>query len=186
VSRGITVPEKSPRWVGVSDAVIAATLLGLFIYVAIDALSWPLRSRLAPITLAVLGIVFCVLKLGQILVANVRSRREVALPVAVGAPSDTEVIIGDDEDDDPSLEYAFTRASRTAWLRSLGWVAAFFIAVWVIGIYPIIPIFSVLYLTIEGRVRWYWALLAAVITGGILYVGFGLLLNLQVPDGLLW
>jgi hypothetical protein len=184
------MPETSPRWVGASDTVIAAALLGIFVFVAVEALSFPTRSRLAPLTLAGLGIVFCCLKLGQVVVANVRARRTalvpVPVPVATTAARDDEVVVGDDEDDDPSLDYAFQKASRTAWSRSLGWIAAFFVGVWVVGIYPVIPVFSVLYLTIEGRVRLRWAVLAAVITGTILYGVFGFLLNLQVPDGLLW
>jgi hypothetical protein len=180
--------ETRSRSVGLSDAVITLVLLGAFVYVVFEALSWPTRSQLAPLTLAGLGVLFCLLKLAQLVVANVRHRSAVAAPepavVAAGAPSD--VVVGEDEDDDTSLDYAFTSSSRQTWTRVMLWIVGFFISLYVFGFYVVVPLFSVAYLALEGRVRLRWAVLAAVITGGLIYGVFALALDIQVPEGALW
>jgi hypothetical protein len=180
--------ETRSRFVGVSDAVITLVLLGVFVYVVFEALSWPTRSQLAPLTLAALGVLFCLLKLAQLVVANVRHRRAVSVsePAVVPAGGSSDVVVGEDEDDDTSLDYAFTSSSRQTWTRVLLWIVGFFVALYLAGFYVVVPLFSVAYLAVEGRVRLRWALLAAVITGGLIYGVFALALDIQVPEGALW
>lgn len=58
-------------------------------------------------------------------------------------------------DDDPAVV-----ARR--WIQLIGTTAGLLIGVWVFGFHIAIPVYTVLYLVILGKVKWYWAVLPAI------------------------
>lgn len=177
----------TPAKLRVGDVVFAGLLLVLFVGGYLLAQAWPFRAALFPQLLSAAGIVFAVLKLAGF---AVQARRRAAARTAVAEASpertvgDVELVTEDDEDD-RSLEYVFATAGRRAWGAALGWVAGFFLALWLFGVLIAVPVFALLYLRFAGKASWSSAAIYAAVVGGVLYVAFGRLLSVPMPNGIL-
>lgn len=72
-------------------------------------------------------------------------------------------------DDEPSVV-----AMR--WVQLLGTTGALLIGLWVLGFHIAVPLYTILYLTIYGKVKWYWTILPAVFFEIIIIGIYGYLL----------
>jgi hypothetical protein len=90
---------------------------------------------------------------------------------------------GDADPDD--VEYVFRTAGPRRWASALGWVAGFFVLLFVTGLYVTAPIFSLLYLRFAGKRTWMFSAVYAVVIAVVLYVAFELALGVPTPSGLL-
>ncbi|WP_395103996.1 tripartite tricarboxylate transporter TctB family protein [Actinomadura sp. SCN-SB] len=171
----------APARIRAGDVVMTVILLGVFSGAFLLALDWPFRAAFFPRLLSIAGICFSVLKLIEFAVLLWRPARSgpVEPPAARPVPAD------DEEQDDQSLEYVFGSAGARAWAAAVAWVAAFFVGLWLVGIYVIVPVFTLAYLRTAGKASWPAAALYAAVAGGVLWLAFTRLLAVPMPAGVL-
>jgi hypothetical protein len=109
--------------------------------------------------------------------------RSLRRPPAVDAGSPPNVG-DDDEDTDEDLQYAFETASSREWAVALAYIAAFFAALYVLGLYLAAPLFTVIYLRHQAKASWILTIGYATVLFAVLYGAFELVLHLPVPPGL--
>jgi hypothetical protein len=151
------------------DAVLTACLLLVFVGACVLSLAWPFRTALFPRLVSAAGALLAVAELAAL---AIRARR-------VAATDQTPV----DHKDESSAEYVFASAGRRAWSAALAWVGAFFVALWLLGAVPTVPLFTLLYLRIAGKASWLAAAIYAAVAGVIIAVVFGRLLSIPMPSG---
>lgn len=164
------------------DAVITLVLLATFVFAYVSAQAWPFEARLFPQMLATAGMVFAVLKLvgfGIQLRRCLVSRRRLGPGSAVVNEND---LAGETTDQDP--EYLFGTAGRRAWAAALGWVTAFFVSLWMLGVFVTVPLFAFSYLRVAGRTGYLSAAAYACVAGGLLWLVFSHFLEVPMPAGI--
>ena len=72
-------------------------------------------------------------------------------------------------DDDPAIV-----ARR--WVRLIGTTAGLLVGCWVFGFHIAVPVYTILYLTIFGNVKWYWTIIPAVFFESIIVGIYGYIL----------
>lgn len=87
------------------------------------------------------------------------------------------------ETEDDELDYVFHTASARQWLATLAWFIAFFVSLYVLGLYATSILFTVLYLRFQDRRSWVFSGIYAVLLTGVLYLAFNVLLAQPVPAG---
>lgn len=160
---------RRPSPEAVADVVVTVLLLALFALAFLEAGEWSFRAALFPHLVTGAGVVLTALHLLQ---AALRLRRPVPSPES-----------GDADPDD--VEYVFRTAGPRRWASALGWVAGFFVLLFVTGLYVTAPIFSLLYLRFAGKRTWIFSAVYAVVIAVVLYVAFELALGVPTPSGLL-
>ncbi len=173
-----TSPETERR-LPVADLVIGLVFVALFAWAYVEAGQWTFRSALFPKLVAAAGVLTALLRIVALLL---RRRRAVA-----EAPARPQIegmtVVDDEEAEEQSLEYVFAHAGRRAWIESLGWVVLFFAGLYLLGLYVIVPVFTVAYLRLVGRTAWWGAVTYAVVATLILYLAFSQFLRVPVPTG---
>jgi hypothetical protein len=203
-----TTAARNPR---LGEWVIAAFMLGLFVFAYVAAQDWPFRAALFPKIVAIVGVLLSVLRLLGLVLETVRGRRasvpdlpvadapavavdkqvaaEAAKPPAAGDQHDDALsripIVDDEIEEDSGMEYAFASAGGRAWLSALLWIVAFFVAFFLLGVFFAVPVFALVYLRTAGKASWFAALLYALVTGGFIYLLFRQVLYLPLPTGVI-
>jgi hypothetical protein len=72
-------------------------------------------------------------------------------------------------------------ASRTEWLTSLGWMAAFFVMLWLLGALVTVPLFTLVYLLTASRESPLLAGACALASWAFVYGLFDRLLRIPLP-----
>jgi hypothetical protein len=101
---------------------------------------------------------------------------------AVDPHPDDVQIVDDEQEEDESMEYVFASAGGRAWIAALGWVTTFFVSFFVLGAYITVPLFAFVYLMVAGKVKWWAALIYAVVTGLIIFVVFRDIVFIPLPE----
>lgn len=164
-----SVTSRRPSPEAVADVVITVLLLALFAGAFLAAGEWSFRAALFPRLVTGAGAVLAALHLVQ---ALLRLRRP--------APA----VDADDSDPD-DVEYVFRTAGPRRWASALGWVAGFFVLLYLAGLYVTAPVFSLLYLRFTGKRTWIFSAIYAIVIAVVLYVAFELALGVPTPSGLL-
>lgn len=159
---------RRPSPEAVADVVVTVLLLVLFAWAFIEAGEWSFRAALFPRLVTGAGVVLTALHLVQ---AVLRLRRPTPSPEA-----------GDADPDD--VEYVFRTAGPRRWASALGWVAAFFVLLYLGGLYVTAPVFSLLYLRFAGKRTWVFSATYAIVIAVVLYAAFELALGVPTPSGL--
>ncbi|WP_281689658.1 tripartite tricarboxylate transporter TctB family protein [Pseudonocardia thermophila] len=157
------------------DVVLAAALLGLFVWGFVAAGEWTLRAALFPCLVTAAGGGLSLLLLGQTLL---RLRRPASIDP--DGPPDP-----DDPADHDDAEHVLRTAGPAAWGQALGWVAGFFVLLQAVGLYLAAPVFSLAYLRFAARRTLIFSAIYAVVIAFALYAVFHLVLGVPVPVGLL-
>jgi hypothetical protein len=172
------------------DVVITLVLLVTFVSAYVVAQPWPFEAKLFPQLLCAAGVVLAVLKLVECLM-QVRHRRQQLRRVGPGGVASVEVEADDEDDEDGeqdgrehSPEYIFGTAGRRAWAAALGWVATFFVALYLFGVFVTVPLFALAYLLICGRHGWLGATVYAGVAGSVVWFVFSHLLAVPMPAGI--
>lgn len=176
-----TTPARSAIRPG--DVTITLLLLAVFVYGWVEASAWPYRAALVPRIVTAIGTGLCLLKIGQLVVSSVRGRDDIDAVEDVSQGEGPQ-IIDEDEGDEQSLEYIFAIAGPRAWVVALGWIAAFFVGLRLVGLFWVTPIVTVLYLRITGKTSLLAAVAYAAIAEGVLYLAFRELLHVPYPRGI--
>ena len=181
----MTAPTaESGSQVRAGDLVITLVLLVTFVAAYLAARSWPFEARLFPQLLCSAGIALALLKLVDSLI-QVRHRQHGMRPVSTAgfATGEAEADRGGDGREH-APEYIFGTAGRRAWVEALGWVATFFVALYLFGVFVTVPLFALAYLLICGRHGWLGATVYAGVSGGVVWFVFGHLLAVPMPAGI--
>jgi hypothetical protein len=157
----------------VADVLLTVLLLALFGWGFLQADQWSFQAALFPRIVTGAGFVLSALHLVQVLLRLLRG------PGAAAAVTEPE-----DADDADDAEYLFRTAGARGWATALGWVAGFFILLYVAGLFITAPVFSLLYLRFAGRRTWMFSGIYGVVIGVVLYVAFDLALGVPTPPGL--
>jgi hypothetical protein len=160
----------------VADLVITLALIALFGWALSSSMEWSVRAALFPRMVTTFGLALALLHLVLLLV---RRRSGTSADTGHGL-----VPISDPEDD--PLDYAFSTAGRRAWTVSLAWIAAFFVGLYVLGVFVTAPLFALAYLRVTVGSSWRLSVTYAAVVGVLLYVVFELLLTVPTPDGVLF
>ncbi|MGH3658721.1 MAG: hypothetical protein ACRDUA_18855, partial [Micromonosporaceae bacterium] len=138
--------DTAPARIRAGDVVLTVILLGVFSGAYLLAQDWPFRAALFPKLLSVAGIGFAVLKLlGFAIQLRRPARSEPVEPAAPPVPADDPAGAGEEERNEQSLEYVFGTAGARAWIGAVAWVTAFFVGLWLVGVYVIVPVFAFVY-----------------------------------------
>jgi hypothetical protein len=151
-----------------ADLAFTIVLLVIFVGALLLARQWGFRASLVPTLVSSVGIALTAVHL--VLVLAGRSR------VAVPAAADPEI-----EEHDPAHVFATAGAER--WRSSLLWVAGFFVAVSVVGLIATTVAFTAAYLRVSVRAGWLFSAIYAVALGLVLWLVFGELLAIPLPEG---
>jgi hypothetical protein len=159
--------RRRPTPEAMADLVLTVLLLGLFGWAFLQAAQWSFQAALFPRIVTASGVVLSVLHLAQ---ALLRLRQEF-LPRDADHPDD--------------VEYVFRTAGARRWASALGWVTAFFVLLYVAGLYVTAPVFSLLYLRFAAKRTWIFSAIYAIVIAVVLYGAFELALGASTPPGLL-
>lgn len=170
----------SLRRLPAADTVATVSLLVIFGGAYIQAVHWPLRTGLFPRLVVGAAFLLAVFQLVSLLREAMRSA-EVTEAIIEGAKAPAKEA---DEDVSQEMEYVFAHAGRRAWIEALGWVAAFFVGLYVLGLYITAPLFAASYLWFVAKASWRVSLIYAAVTAVVLYGAFDWLLDQPVPTGL--
>ena len=157
------------------DIAITAGFLAVGVVVLLQARGWPFRAGLFPLAASSLLLGLALLKLVL----------DVAIP---GHPATTILRQGSAEEEkaaETDLIDVFFTASRADWLSALGWMAAFFVMLWLLGSLVAVPLFALIYLLLVSRESMLLAGSYALVSWAFVYWLFDRLLHVPLPSGAL-
>ena len=159
---------QSPRSVPYrADIPITLGFLAAGGWVVIQALAWPFRTSVFPLATGSLLVALALVKLGTS-VGQVRP----SAPVAdQGAPTD--------------LPEVFAGATRGEWTAAVGWMAGFFLMLWLLGALVSVPLFAIAYLLAVARRSPVLAGSYALLSWVFVYGLFDRVLHIPLPAGAL-
>jgi len=150
--------------------IFTALLLLLTLGFVIAAFDYEPRSRLVPLLIGVITMVFGV-------IAFVHEIR----PISLLNRFDMSVMdLGGKVDAGPEKEEALDRR----FLVSLGWITAFLLVSFLAGFHIGILAFMTAYLKIRGNVGWVKAIVVAIAVWGLIYVMFEVAMGFSLFKGL--
>ncbi|GAB3353731.1 tripartite tricarboxylate transporter TctB family protein [Modestobacter lapidis] len=172
MSTSNSAPTTSPpaRRVSRGDLALTLGLLGVFVLAFVTALGWSFNTGVFPRLITGLGVALAVLHLVVLLV-----RRPAPDVQPHGEDGDIEAM---------DVEYAFEHAEPKQWAWTLGWVAGFFLLLYLGGIFIAAPVFTVAYLRFSARASWLFSAVYAVVVGLVLYAAFVVFLEIPTPPGI--
>ena len=164
VGASVGVPRSAPAR---ADLPITLGFLAAGAWVVFQSLDWPFRTSLFPLLTGSLLVGLALLKLGA----------------SVGrVPPDVQ----DKEQSAPTdLPDVFVTASRSDWAAAVGWMASFFLMLWLLGALVTVPLFAVAYLLIVARRSPVLAGTYAFVSWMFVYGLFDRVLHIPLPAGAL-
>jgi TctA family transporter len=151
-----------------ADMVITVASLAMAIGVLVEARGWPLRASLFPIAAGSLLLGLAVLHVLRLVLHRTSAPER-------QQPGETR------RADDPELTDVFQTATREQWLSALGWMAAFFVALWLLGMLITVPLFAMVYLLMASRASPVLAGSYALLSWAFVYGLFDRLLRIPLP-----
>ncbi|NEK85942.1 tripartite tricarboxylate transporter TctB family protein [Blastococcus saxobsidens] len=201
---GMAVPEqhesRRPSTGAVADVVLGLFMVAVFGWAFLEAADWSFKAALFPRIVTGLGFTVALLQVVQSLLRLARGRRAAADPTPATSPAGpigpvpgaapAEAVpqaagtTSEDDVNEDDVEYVFQTAGARRWTEAVAWVTAFFVLLYVAGLFVTAPLFSFLYLRFAGRRTWVFCAIYAVVVGVVLYAAFELALGIPVPPGL--
>ncbi|MCF6736514.1 hypothetical protein E9565_15355 [Blastococcus sp. KM273129] len=177
VPAGTAPPAPAPeprtrRQLPTADIVLSLVLAALFANAFWTAMEWSVKAGLFPRMVTGLGVLLTLLHVAVLLL-------KARTPVPV-----VEKRVDADDEAEGDVEYVFAHAGGRAWARSLAWIAAFFVGLYIFGLFVIAPLFALTYLRFSARTSWVFSVAYAAATFAVLYLAFEVALQLPVPPGL--
>lgn len=157
------------------DLAITVAFAAVAVVALVQANAWPFRAKLFP--LATAGVLLAVSLLKTLL--------DVITPPAAPSPAPTK-IEDEEEDDEAELVDVFATATTTEWMHAIGWMAAFFLLLWLLGALVAVPLFAVVYLFVVSRASVVLMAAYALVSWAFVYGLFIRLLHIPLPTGVLW
>jgi TctA family transporter len=167
--------HRTPASAHGADVPIAIGFLLVAGWVLYQASAWPFRTAVFPLTTGALLLVFAIAKLLQGYVG-----RGCAAPPADAGPQGPLHMQAD------VLPDIFGTASRGEWLSALGWMAGFFLLLWLVGALVAVPLFALAYLLAAARQSIVLAGTYALASWLFIYGVFDRALRVPLPTGVLF
>jgi hypothetical protein len=136
--------------------------------VLVEARHWPLRASLFPIGAGSLLLVLALLQVLRLVIRGTRQNQRPGPEDARGA-------------DDVEPKDVFETATRQQWLSAIGWMAAFFVTLWLLGMLVTVPLFALVYLLVASRESPVLAGSYALLSWAFVYGLFDRLLRIPLP-----
>jgi hypothetical protein len=157
------------------DFAITVGFLVVAVVVLLQARGWPFRAGLFPLVTSsvLLGLVLLKLLL------------DFATPRRQASAVPRQGLLEDDKAAEAELIDVFTTASRAEWLSALGWMAAFFVMLWLLGALVTVPLFALVYLLVVSGESLVLAASCAFVCWVFIYGLFDRLLHIPLPPGAL-
>jgi hypothetical protein len=161
-----TRPDRAQR---TADLAFTVFLLVVFTGALVLARQWGFRASLVPTLVSGAGIGLSVAHLLLVLTG-----RSAAAPQPVMAEPEVE---------EHDAAHVFATAGARQWRSCLGWVAGFFVSVSVLGLIAPTVAFTAAYLRLSVRATWMFSAVYAVALGLVLWLVFGELIAIPLPEG---
>jgi small-conductance mechanosensitive channel len=142
-----------------ADLMISAAFLAIAVAVLVEARGWPFRTSVFPLATGWLLAGLAAAKL-------VRGFRPTSVEAPPGVEEEAELLV---------------TAGRAQWLPALGWMAAFFIMLWLLGALITVPLFTLVYLLLASRESPVLAGACALASWVFIYGLFDRLLRVPLP-----
>jgi len=142
--------------------IIFLVILAALFYITLD---YPKRARNLPLLVIALAMIFLVRQLFKELSRGKRSAAVVNDQAAPDDPGEAE--------------------NPIKYLIILGWLIGLVLLIWLLGFLIAFPLFILLYIKLNGE-KWIWALGVSISFFIVVYVGFGILLEIPLYEGLLF
>jgi hypothetical protein len=162
-----------------TDNLFPAALLILFAVMLSQSLDWAFAARIVPTIVGVGAILFCSLSLANE-VFGVHQRDGAA--AANGNGNGPKKIHMDIVSKTAHLPGA-TVLGRG--FQFFGWMTAFMVLMWLIGLIPAVPVFIISYMRLEGREKWKIVIPMTLVVVALIYVVFDQLLAIPWPPTVL-
>jgi len=176
-------PQRRSDAIDWGDVVISAALLAIFVAAFVNAQQWQAIAALFPQVATGIGAVLSALFLGRaLLFPRKAAPKEAAIIDTLTAAQDAEEHGLDQTESEQAF---FASLSLRDWTVSLTFFAAFFISLYVLGLYVTAVLFTIAYLRLQARSSWRFSVIYAVVLTAALYGLFGIALQMPVPEGLL-
>ena len=169
----------SPRAVPArADLPITLGFLAAGAWVMFQASSWPFRTSVFPLVTGSLLVGLALVKLGAS-IGRVRPDVTVGDRGGPAGPADLPADLHSD------LPEVFATASRGEWTAAAGWMAGFFLMLWLLGALVTVPLFAVAYLLAVARQSPLVAGGYALVSWMFVYGLFDRVLHIPLPAGVL-
>jgi hypothetical protein len=159
-----------------ADLPITIGFLVVGAWVVFQARAWPFRTAVFPLATGSLLAGLALLKLGAYVgrVPRRGAEEEYVGRVPRSGPADPA-----------DLPDVFATASRAEWLAAVGWMAGFFLMLWLLGALVTVPLFAVVYLLAVSRQSPVLAGSYALVSWVFIYGLFDRVLHIPLPAGAL-
>lgn len=140
--------KRSGMTIGIVGSMAFTTVIFTVITGAmVVSADWPYEARLLPWVVGIPAALLCLFLIAQDIW---RARRS-------AAPEERVALMDIQADDDlPTAEVVRRGGIMFAWIFGL------FVAVWLFGFLPVLPVFIVLYMTMQGGERWLFSIFVAL------------------------
>jgi putative tricarboxylic transport membrane protein len=130
-----------PAVVHRADLPVTLAFLVTAMWVLYQATGWPFRTAVFPLAIGAALLALTVLKLVTL---GVRAFQ----PAATRLPTTDAPVAASGVEDLPEI---FATATRVEWVSAIGWMAGFFILLWLVGALIAVPLFALVYLLTVAR-----------------------------------
>lgn len=176
--------------INVAEWVITIVVLAVLLASYLGAQDWPRGTAFFPVLLSGTGIVLVIVKLaamalGRDASAYIRVKQEGEIESSCN-PATMQNMAGDEDlANEGDIQSDFAAASPAEVLQVVGWLSAFFIALYALGLLIVLPVFTALYLRFVARMSVFGIFFYVMSTSGLIYALFVVLLHLPLPEGAL-
>lgn len=176
---------------GMPDLVISCVVLVICGgALALSVTYPPAVSVLLPRLAAGLGLLCAAWMIVSKSIALARQREETgaartAGPVHVHTAGLHEPAEDEEEVDPNDAEYVLSHTSRRVWLTTIGFIAGFFLVLYLCGLFVAAAALSLVYLVVIGRESWLFALVYTAVLTGLLWVLMRWVTYIPSPPGVL-
>ena len=142
---------------------------------------YPLRAKLFPLFVAVPMLVIAVYQVATEVIGSHRKEHRATEHSSLELSDSPGRAVSDGSG---TLALEGTVKPTSEQLRQgLLWFATFFVVLWALGFLVAVPLFTLGYYVLAGGDRWYWGLLGAVVSLGLLWGMFDQWLHIPLLHG---
>ncbi|MEW1980229.1 tripartite tricarboxylate transporter TctB family protein [Citricoccus sp. NPDC079358] len=158
--------------------------------IAISITYPPSVSMLLPRLAAGLGLLCAAWIIISKSIALARQRLETGVEGTTGPVDDHTAVLkvpteDDDEVDPNDAEYVLSHTSRRVWLTTIGFIAGFFLVLYLCGLFVAAAALSLVYLIVIGKKSWLFSLIYTAVLTGLLWVLMRWATYIPSPPGVL-
>lgn len=160
-----------------ADIAISVGFFLIFVFVVWQSFEWSFRAGMFPRMVGTLGLLLCLLNLSILVVQYIRSPQLEPLVETTSQESGDNTLAPD---------YDFDKVGLKAWLINIIWIAAFFVATYILGLFYAAILFTVAYLKFSANMRWIFSVVYAAVVALFMFLVLDQALHLAMPTGVFY